>query len=203
MPSPRTAMHPVSSGSEIPREIAAAVRLVILDVDGVMTDGGIYYGVTAVGESIELKRFEITDGLGVKLLQRAGIEVAFVTGRESEVVTRRAHELGVLEVHQDLAAAKLPIVRGMLERKGLDWQNVAFLSDDLADLPVLRRVGLPAAVANAVHEVREVARWQSQRPGGSGAVREFAEALLHSRGDWQRTRDQYLAEREDFTSGPA
>jgi len=185
----------------IPPEVAGSVKLVILDVDGVMTDGGIYYGASDSGEVVELKRFEITDGLGVKLLQRAGIEVAIVTGRRSEVVARRAKELAIEEVHQDPGAEKLPIVSEMLSRKRLAWQNVAYLSDDLADIPVLRRAALPVAVENAVPEVMSIALWRTGRPGGAGAVREFAEALLKARGEWQDVVDQYLAEREDPKSG--
>lgn len=185
----------------IPTQAAAAVKLVVLDVDGVMTDGGIYYGVAPEGGTLELKRFEITDGLGIKLLQRAGIEVAFVTGRHSEIVELRARELGVQEIHQDPAAKKLPIVRGILDRKGLDWSAVAFVSDDLADLPVLRRCGLPVAVANAVPEVSDTARWHTQRRGGAGAVREFAEALLKARGEWDSVLASYLAEREVGADG--
>jgi 3-deoxy-D-manno-octulosonate 8-phosphate phosphatase (KDO 8-P phosphatase) len=180
----------------IPADLARAVSLVILDVDGVMTDGGVYYGVTASGETVEMKRFEITDGLGVNLMQRAGIEVAIVTGRRSEVVALRARELDIDEVHQDPAAEKLRIVNDILARKRLDWDAVAFLSDDLADVPVLRRVALPAAVANAVPEVCSIARWQTRRSGGQGAVREFAEALLKARGDWARVVESYLRERE-------
>lgn len=187
---------------EIAADVAGAVRLVILDVDGVMTDGGIYLGVTASGEMLEAKRFEITDGLGVWMLQQAGIEVAIVTGRSSEVVAMRARELSIREVHQDPRARKLPVVRDMLERRRLEWQNVAYLSDDLADIPVLRRVGLPVAVANAVPEVRAIARWRTSRSGGNGAVREFAEALLKARGEWEGVLDGYLREREGG-DGPA
>ncbi len=183
--------------SAIPAAVAGSIRLVILDVDGVMTDGGIYYGTSESGQTVELKRFEITDGLGVNLLQRAGIEVAIVTGRRSEVVALRGRELGIQEVHQDPGADKLPIVRGMLERKGLDWNSVAFVSDDLADIPVIRRVALPVAVANAVPEVRALASYQTRKRGGAGAVREFAETLLKARGDWKRVVDDYLRERED------
>lgn len=182
---------------EIPADVAAAVRLVVLDVDGVMTDGGVYYGVLESGESFELKRFEITDGLGVKLLQRAGVDVAIVTGRRSAVVEARGKELGIEEIHQDPGAKKLPIVSDILERRGLDWDAVAFMSDDLADIPVLRRCALPVAVANAVPEVISMARWRTSRPGGSGAVREFAEALLKARGDWESVVGAYLAERGD------
>ncbi len=191
----------MSDSGTIAPEIAAAVRLVVLDVDGVMTDGGIYYGAASSGETVELKRFEITDGLGVKLLQRAGIRVAIVTGRRSDVVAIRAGELGIDEVHQDPGAEKLPIVRGILERGNLDWREVAFVSDDLADIPVLKRVGLPVAVDNAVSEVKSIAVWCTGRRGGAGAVREFAEALLKARGEWQMVVDEYLAEREDVTSG--
>lgn len=187
----------------IPSDAARAVKLVILDVDGVMTDGGIYHGVAASGEPVELKRFEITDGLGVLMLQKAGIEVAIVTGRRSEVVSVRARELRIEEVHQDPAAAKLPIVRDMLERKGLAWNEAAFVSDDLADIPVLRRVGLPVAVANAVPEVLELATWRTGRPGGAGAVREFAESLLKARGDWEAVLEEYLGDREDQSGEPA
>ncbi|KPK57204.1 MAG: hypothetical protein AMS21_11775 [Gemmatimonas sp. SG8_38_2] len=186
---------------EIPAELAASVKLVILDVDGVMTDGGIYYGASDSGEVVELKRFEITDGLAVKLLQRAGIEVAIVTGRRSGVVTRRAKELAIEEVHQDPGAEKLPIVREILSRKSLDWENVAFLSDDLADIPVLRRAALPVAVKNAVPEVMSISLWCTDRPGGAGAIRDFAEALLKARGEWAGVVDQYLAEREDPKRG--
>ncbi len=177
-------------------EDARRIRLVILDVDGVMTDGGVYLGATAAGEAVELKRFEIQDGLGIRLLQDAGIVVSIVTGRESRAVAMRAAELGIDEVHQDRTAAKLRIVRAMLERLGIAWEETAFLGDDLPDLPILRRVGLPAAVGNATPDVRAVARWQGVRHGGYGAVREFAEALLGARGEWSDRVEAYVRERE-------
>jgi 3-deoxy-D-manno-octulosonate 8-phosphate phosphatase (KDO 8-P phosphatase) len=187
----------MSEAPAIPSDVAGAVGLVILDVDGVMTDGGIYLRASESGERTEMKRFEITDGLGVVMLQKAGIEVAIVTGRRSEVVAMRARELNIEDVHQDPKARKLPVVREMLESRGLEWENAAFLSDDLADIPVLRRVGLPVAVANAVPEVRSIARWRTSKPGGNGAVREFAEALLKARGEWDTVLDSYLQEREE------
>lgn len=180
----------------IPLALAERVRLVILDVDGVLTDGGIFLGATASGEAVEMKRYEITDGMGTHLLQLSGIEVAIVTGRESESVRLRAVDLGVTEVHQDASAAKLPIVTRMLERLGIAWEEAAFVSDDLADIPVLKRVGLPVAVANAAPEVRALARWVTKRRGGSGAVREFAESLLQARGQWAAAVDRYVGERE-------
>lgn len=174
---------------------AARIRLVILDVDGVLTDGGIYLGATSSGERFEMKRFEITDGLGVRLLREAGVEVAIVTGRESGAVRFRAEELGISECHQDPSAAKLPIAERLLKKLGIAWEETAFLADDLADLPVLRRVGLPAAVANATPEVRALAHWVGRRRGGEGAVREFAEAILTSRGAWSERVTAYERER--------
>ena len=175
--------------------IAPGIRLVVLDVAGVMTDGGIYLGATASGERVEMKRFEITDGLGIRLLRDADIEVAIVTGRESGSVSLRAEELGITECYQDASATKLPIVERLLEKLSIDWIETAFLADDLADLPVLRRVGLPAAVANAAPEVLALARWVGKRRGGEGAVREFAEAVLTARGEWANRVAAYERER--------
>lgn len=180
----------------IPAAVAARIRLLVLDVDGVLTDGGIYIGATESGERVETKRYEITDGLGIRLLQDAGIEVAIVTGRESSSVRLRAEELRITECHQDRTAAKLPIVRELIARLGIGWAEVAYMGDDLPDLPVLRRVGLPTAVANAVPEVMAEAHWVSRRGGGNGAVRELAEALLRSRDEWTDLVEAYVAERE-------
>lgn len=180
----------------IPRDLARAVQLVLLDVDGVLTDGGIYLGGLADGTAFEMKRFEITDGLGVSLLKSAGIRVAIVTGRTSQAVRLRAAELGIDEVEQDPDARKLLAAEGVLRRAGVDWSAVACIADDLADLPLLRRAALPVAVANAVPEVREAARWHTRRPGGSGAVREFAESLLKARGEWADLVERFLSERE-------
>ncbi len=180
----------------IPVDVATRIRLVIFDVDGVLTDGGIYLGATEAGERIEMKRFEITDGLGVRLLMDAGIQVAIITGRESAAVQLRAEEMGVTECHQDATARKLPIARKLLDRLGIQWDETAFLGDDLPDLPVLRQVALPAAVGNAVPEVRALALWTGRRIGGHGAVREFAEAILRARGEWTERVEGYLSERE-------
>lgn len=188
-------MSPAEPGV-IEHELAGRIRLVGLDVDGVLTDGGIYLGATDAGERVEMKRFEITDGLGIHLLQQAGVQVAIITGRESAAVRLRAEELGVVECHQDRTAAKLPIMRALLERLEIGWEETAFVGDDIPDLPLLRRVGLPVAVGNAVAEVRAEARWVARRGGGAGAVREFAEALLRARGSWNETVERYVRERE-------
>ncbi len=181
----------------IPREVAQAVRLVILDVDGVLTDAGVYMGVDGDGRPLELKRFDIQDGLGIHLLRKAGIEVALVSGRVSEATAARARELGIGECHQVPGARKLPAVREVMDRLGIDWSQVAMVADDLPDLPVLRRVGLPVAVGNAVSEVRRAAVWNTRREGGRGAVREFARALLEARGSWNALVEAYCAARSD------
>lgn len=176
--------------------LARRVRLVVLDVDGVMTDGGIYLGATASGEAVELKRFDIQDGLGILMMQNAGLRVCIVTGRVSEAVRLRAEELGIDDLHQDRTADKLTAVTALMERHGVGWDEVAFLGDDIPDLVVLRRVGLPAVVGNATPDAVDCARWRGTREGGHGAVREFAEALLRARGQWAAAVEAYVAERE-------
>ena len=174
--------------------LARSIRLVGLDVDGVMTDGGIYLGA-AGGQPIELKRYEIQDGLGIHLLQRAGLRVAIVTGRVSESVRLRALELDVDDVAQDPHAQKLPAFLAMLERHGISPAETAFIGDDFPDLAVLRLVGLPVAVGNAVPEIRAACALQLARHGGAGAVREFAEVLLKARGQWEEVTERYVEER--------
>jgi 3-deoxy-D-manno-octulosonate 8-phosphate phosphatase (KDO 8-P phosphatase) len=186
----------VAEREAIAPELARRIRLVGLDVDGVLTDGGIYLGATDGGERVELKRFDIQDGLGIRMLQEAGLTVAIVTGRESHAVRLRAEELGIGEVHQDRTAAKLPIFEKMLERLRIGWDEVAFVGDDLPDLPILRRVGLPAVVGNATSDARASSVWAAEAAGGRGAVREFAEALLHARGEWSTAVEKYVSDRE-------
>ena len=186
----------MSEATSIPAELARRIHLVVFDVDGVMTDGGIYLGATASGEAVELKRFEIQDGLGVLMLRNAGLRVAIVTGRVSEAVRIRAGELQVDDLHQDHTADKLAALSAILERQGVAWEETAFLGDDLPDLVVLRRVSLPAVVGNATSEARACALWAGTRHGGHGAVREFAEALLKARGEWADAVEAYVRERE-------
>jgi len=180
------------------RDLAQRVRLVILDVDGVLTDGGVYMGELPGGEVLELKRFDIQDGLGIKLLQWSGVEVAVVSGRMSRATEIRAQELEITECHQDGGARKVGIILELMKARNLDWSEVAMLGDDLPDLAVLRKVGLPAVVANASFEAREVAVWQARKEGGRGAVREFCEALLRARGDWEAQVEAYVAARTGF-----
>ncbi len=188
-------MTPPPQGAEIPEALARNVELVIFDVDGVLTDGGVYLGALPGGGEVELKRFDIQDGLGMKMLMWAGIRVALVSGRVSDATTLRARELGIEECLQDPDAHKVPLVEGLLERTGAGWDTAAMLADDLPDLAVYRRVGLRGAVANAQPEVAEEAHWVARSRGGHGAVREFCRALLVARGEWDALVERYVDDR--------
>ncbi len=176
--------------------LAKRIKLVGLDVDGVLTDGGIYLGDVG-GMPQEFKRYDIQDGLGIRFLRASGIKVVIITGRVSESVRMRAAELEVDDLVQDNQARKLPALQRILERFSISMEDTAFVGDDFPDFPVLRVVGLPVAVRNAVQEVRDLCAVQLTREGGSGAVREFAEMLLKARGDWDRVVSDYLVERID------
>ena len=176
--------------------LAKRIRLVAFDVDGVMTDAGVYMGMAGT-ERVEMKKFSTQDSIGIKLLMATGIEVALVSGRVSEATSVRASELGIDEVVQVPDARKIPPFKAMLERLGLKFDEVAFVGDDLPDIPVMKLVALPVAVGNAVDEVRKSAMYMTQRCGGDGAVREFAEALLRARDEWDDAVNRYVFERGD------
>ena len=176
--------------------LARSIRLVAFDIDGVMTDGGAYLG-DAAGARVELKRYDIQDGLGIALLRKAGIRVAIVTGRVSESVRFRAEELGIEDVAQDPDGYKIAAFTRMLRVHGIAPNECAFVGDDFPDLAVLRIVALPVAVANAVAEIRQACRVHLDKEGGHGAVREFCERLLKARGAWEATWQEYVAERSD------
>ena len=175
--------------------LARRIRVVGLDVDGVLTDNGIFVGPVD-GQAVELKRFDIQDGLGHVLMRAAGIPVVWVSGRHSEATTARARELSVEEVLQVPGPNKLEAFGELLARRSIAWDEAAFVGDDLADLQVMRRVGLAIAVANAVGEVKAVAGYVTRAAGGHGAVREAVEALLKARGVWPELLERYF-------SGPA
>ena len=180
--------------------LARRLKLVGFDVDGVLTDNGLYVGM--VGDHpVEFKRFHIQDGLGVRMLRAAGLAVVWVSGRESAATALRARELAVDELIQEPTARKLPVFEALLARRGLAWHECAFVGDDLADLPVLARVGLPVAVANGVPEVQAAARLVTTVPGGQGAVREVAELILKARGEWQGLITKYFLELGDVPHG--
>jgi 3-deoxy-D-manno-octulosonate 8-phosphate phosphatase (KDO 8-P phosphatase) len=182
--------------ASIDRAVAMRIRLVGLDVDGVLTDGGIYLG-DVNGQRMEFKRFDILDGLGIKMLQWAGIDVAIITGRVSDAVAIRARELGVTDVIQDEHARKLRALRKLLEAKGIREDEVAFVGDDLPDLAVLRVVGLPVVVNNCTQDVAHIGALRLTRNGGRGAVREFAEVLLRARGEWEALVERYVKTRSE------
>lgn len=180
--------------------VAGRIKLLGLDVDGVITNNAVYLGL-AEGQRVEFKQFDIQDGLAMGLAQRMGLVVAWVSGRYSDATTLRATELNVDELVQDRGARKVPAMTEMLLRRGLGWEEVAFLGDDLADIPLLRRVGLPLAVANAVEEVKRIASYTTRASGGSGAVREAIEALLRAQGRWDEAVRVYLEDRGETVDG--
>jgi 3-deoxy-D-manno-octulosonate 8-phosphate phosphatase (KDO 8-P phosphatase) len=173
---------------------ARDIKLVGIDVDGVLTDGGLYLG-DVEGKRVELKRYNIEDGLGIYFLRQSGIRVAVVTGRVSDSVRLRCKELHIEDVEQDAEARKLPAFMRVLDRHGISPHDAAFIGDDFPDLGILRIVGLPVAVGNAVPEIRRVAKLQLERKGGHGAVREFAEMVLKARGQWDAIVEKYVADR--------
>ena len=152
---------------------AARIKLVAFDIDGVMTDGGLHY----TDDGHELKTFNVQDGLGVVLLRRAGIKVAIITGRTSNVVNCRAKDLGVEHVFHGVGD-KGAVSGQLLEQLGLQWSELAFMGDDLIDLPAMTRCGLAIAPANARPVVKERAHMVTEAGGGQGAVREAIEFIL-------------------------
>ncbi len=166
---------------------AQGVRVAFFDVDGVLTDGGLY--MSDQGET--LKRFNILDGLGLKLLQQAGITPAVITGRDSKPLRGRLQALGIAHAHYG-TEEKLAAAQQTLEALGLDWAQAAAIGDDWPDLPVLRRCAFAAAPANAHAEVKAVARYVTQAPGGHGAAREFCDLLLMAGGRYAQMLDGYV-----------
>ena len=170
------------------RERAANIRMLVLDVDGVLTDGKLYFD-HAGGE---MKAFNTRDGMGIKILQRFGIEVAVITGRKSEAVAQRMSQLGVQHVYQG-REDKLNAFLHLLEKTGLDTQQICFAGDDWIDLPVLLRVGLAVSVADAENRVKEQVHWITSRNGGDGAVREICNLILAAQDKDQTILDEILA----------
>ncbi|HSC76314.1 MAG TPA: HAD-IIIA family hydrolase [Pseudomonadales bacterium] len=158
-------------------EMAATIKLLLLDVDGVLTDGRITYN----SEQQELKSFHIHDGLGIKLLQRSGIQVGIITGRNSPMVERRANELGITILVQG-REDKIVAMKDIQKQLGLNSHEVAYMGDDLPDLAAIRQAGLGIAPANAAAVVRQHADWVTSNPGGNGAVREACEFILTAQG---------------------
>ncbi len=165
-------------------ERVQALELLLLDVDGVLTDGGIFL----IGEDQEMKKFDVQDGMGVTLVQRAGIEVGIITGRVSGAVKKRAEELEIEKIYQGHFWKE-----EALEEILQDYEphQLAYIGDDVLDVPVMRRVGLPLAPANALPEVKDECLQVAEKEGGAGAVRELADWLLELRGEKEEIYDYY------------
>lgn len=166
---------------------AAKIKLLICDVDGVLTDGHLYLGDT----SEILKTFHIHDGLGIKLVQQTGIVVAIITSRESPIVYQRMQSLGVQHIYQH-QIDKMPAYENLLSTLQLTDEQVAYVGDDLPDLPLIQRAGLGIAVANANAFVSHHATWQTRTPGGHGAVREICELLMQAQNTLSTIQQRYL-----------
>lgn len=161
--------------------------MLILDVDGVLTDGGIILD----NEGNEYKSFHVRDGHGIRMLIKTGIRVAIITGRHSKVVDRRAHELGITEVFQKCYNKKTAYAQLLKDYK-LSDHEVAYVGDDIVDVPIMDRVGLPVAVADACDEVVRYASLVTRNRGGRGAVREVTDFILKAKGIWGKFLDEYL-----------
>lgn len=168
-------------------EKAKPITLLVLDVDGVLTDGKLYFANS--GE--EMKTFNILDGLGIKLLRDAGITTAIITGRCSDLVARRAAELGIQHIYQG-REDKLVALDELRRDLSLDFENIAYMGDDLPDLSAIRRAGLGITVANGHSYVAQHADWQTEARGGEGAVREASELILKAQGCLTRAWESYL-----------
>ena len=162
------------------------IKMLILDVDGVMTDGGIIMD----SDGRELKKFNVRDGHGLKLLQRYGIKVAILTGRQSEVVKYRAKDLEIKDVYQKVFNKKEVFEKILMKHK-LSADEVAYMGDDIIDIPVLKRVGFSAAVADAVDVVKKSVDYITKNTGGHGAVRELCEMILQAQGKWEEVAAKY------------
>lgn len=166
---------------------ATEIKAIIFDVDGVLTDGGLY----RTDDGQEIKRFHARDGLGMRMLSDAGLTLAIITGRTSDVVTHRSHELDIKYVYQG-QRDKLPAFEEFCATLELEPSEVAYMGDDIVDMPVMRRAGLAMTVADAADDILAIAHWTSSRPGGNGAAREACEFLLKSLGLYGAAVERYM-----------
>lgn len=168
------------------RERALRIRLVIFDVDGVLTDGSLFLG----DDGQEYKAFNSRDGHGMVMLQQTGVCLAVITGRTSNVVQMRMESLGISHVYQGYRQ-KLPAYEELKQRLALDDTEIAYVGDDVVDLPIMRRVGLPIAVADAHSAVKRGAVWTTSAPGGRGAAREVCELIMDAQGTLEQMMAHY------------
>ena len=163
---------------------ARKIKVLLTDVDGVMTDGHVWLLSEHDGSTLELKSFDAHDGVGMMLLKIAGLRTGIITGRSSAAVARRAQEGGVEFLYQGVPY-KIPVYEEILQKAGVTDAEVAYVGDDLPDIPLMKRVGLAVAVANAEPEVKRAAHYVTARSGGDGAIREVVELLLKAQGRWE------------------
>lgn len=166
---------------------AANIKCAIFDVDGVLTDGRLYF--SDAGET--LKVMHVHDGLGLKLLQKSGVEVAIISSRRSTIVANRLKELGINHVYQGQENKQLPF-QELLQKLQISPEQVAYVGDDLPDLPILQQVGLGICVANAHPFVKQFASWQTEATGGNGAVREICELIMEAQGTLRKAYEPYI-----------
>jgi 3-deoxy-D-manno-octulosonate 8-phosphate phosphatase (KDO 8-P phosphatase) len=175
---------------EIPEDVlerARDIKLVIFDVDGVLTDGSLFIG----DDGQEYKAFNSRDGHGIKMMLRNGIDGGIITGRTSRVVEHRVADLGIRHVRQG-CADKLPVFQQMITELGLDPKQTAFIGDDIVDLPIMLKAGLAIATSDAHPMVRQYSHWTTPSAGGRGAARDLAEMMMHAQGSYEAEMQKYL-----------
>jgi len=174
------------------RKRAAQIQLLLMDVDGTMTDGGVTLLSQTDGTALEIKTFDAHDGQGLTLAQTAGLRTGCITGRESAALLRRAHEMKMEFIYMK-QPLKMPAYEEILKKAGVSDAAVAYIGDDLPDIPLLRRAGLAVAVGDAVPEVKDTAHYTTKANAGRGAVREAVELILRSKGIWEEMIDKARA----------
>ncbi|MCX5716409.1 MAG: HAD-IIIA family hydrolase [Candidatus Omnitrophica bacterium] len=168
-------------------EKARKIKLLILDVDGIMTDGRIYYG----NYGDELKSFDVKDGFGIVLLRKAGIETVIITAKKSKIVRLRAKDIGIRLVYEN--PSKMKVYEKLLKKFNISGEEVCFAGDDLLDIPILKDAGLAVTVPQAVDEVKQIASYVTKAKAGRGAVREICEIILKSQGKWGEVTAKYIS----------
>jgi len=167
------------------------IKMIVMDVDGVLTDGTVMIGDSAE----EYKTFNIKDGMGIVLALKAGLNIAFLSGRYSKALVQRAKEIGVAEIYHN-AADKLSTLEKILKEHGFKKEDLAYIGDDLNDIPVLQKVGFPCAVGDAVKETKDASKYVSKEKGGKGAVREIIEHILRKEGIYEKAVQAFFNDKE-------
>jgi len=168
-------------------ERAKKIKLLLLDVDGVLTDGRIIYG--DYGD--EIKNFDVNDGLGVALVKRSGLKCAIVTAKGSRVVKRRAREIGIDKVYRNFHY-KIKALEDVKRRFRVNEEEICYMGDDITDIPLLKRIGLAISVPNAMDDVKKISHYTTKKMGGRGAVREVCELLIKAQGKWEEVTRRYF-----------